>query len=194
MDGGVRLRAVFPLRYQQFYLEIPSAAQGFLAGTLLLGAAMGLDLYHGVLLQEQVGLWHLAWGAAGGLFLALLLYALFFALPFGETYCAGEPAEKARPYDRDVYALCRHPGVLFLAGVYLCWGMAVLPGDLLRNGMIFSLLNVLYVVFQDLVTFPAVFEDYTGYRRKVPFLVPTRASVRTAWATRRFWLDKEENA
>ncbi len=167
-----------------FTWKSPLLHKCFLLGTLLLSAALALDLYQGISLQKSVGLWQLIWGAAGAGFLCLLIHALFFALPFENTYCMGKQSGKARPCDQGVYAMCRHPGVLFLFGVYFSWGMAVLPGTLLRNGIIFSLWNVLYVLFQDRVTFPTVFEDYDGYRRRVPFLIPTKTSIQAAWATR----------
>ncbi|MBQ2924056.1 MAG: hypothetical protein IJE57_00655, partial [Anaerotignum sp.] len=44
------------------------------------------------------------------LFFVLLIYTLFFALPFEETYVA-QDAHKT--YDKKMYALCRHPGVLW---------------------------------------------------------------------------------
>ncbi len=50
-------------------------------------------------------------------FLALLIYTLFFALPFEETYCEENKLRAA--YTEGVYGLCRHPGVLWFAGAYL---------------------------------------------------------------------------
>lgn len=167
-----------------FTWRSPLLHKCFLLGTLFLSAALVLDLAQGFSLQKNIGLWHVAWGIAGVLFLLMLIHALFFAIPFEETYCSDRKSDKVKPCDRDVYAMCRHPGVLFLFGVYFCWGMTVLPGTLLRNGIIFSVWNVLYVLFQDRVTFPAIFEDYASYQRRVPFLIPTKTSIRAAWATR----------
>ena len=59
-------------------------------------------------------------GAVG--FFALLIYTLFFALPFEETYCEDNKLRAA--YTEGMYGVCRHPGVLWFAGAYLCmWGM-----------------------------------------------------------------------
>lgn len=52
------------------------------------------------------------------LFLGLLIYTLFFALPFDETYVKENHERLA--YTEGVYALCRHPGVLWFAGFYFC--------------------------------------------------------------------------
>ena len=67
---------------------------------------------------------------------------------------------------------------LFLAlawGTGLIWGMAI----------VYSLLNVGYVIIQDSWTFPRTFDDYEGYRKRVPFLIPTAGSLKRAWDTRR---------
>lgn len=111
-------------------------------------------------------------------------------MPFSETYqdAGGPPAV----CDRGVYALCRHPGVLCLLGMYLFWGLGALPAAmLLRNGLIFSGLNTAYVCFQDRITFPRTFPDYPDYQKTVPFLIPTGTSIRAAWRTRRRSAEEE---
>lgn len=113
---------------------------------------------------------------------AALIYCLFFALPFQETYA--EPFDGRCVYDRGVYALCRHPGILCFFGTFLFAGIAALPCPLLLHGMVFSLLNLAYALFQDRITFPKTFCDYHTYRKRVPFLIPTRNSTRLAWDTR----------
>jgi len=109
-------------------------------------------------------------------FLGLLIYTLFFALPFEETYCEENKLRAA--YMEGVYGLCRHPGVLWFAGAYLCmWGM--LGGW--RQGIYFVLMifwNYLYIVFQDLWTFPRTFFNYREYQRSTPFLIPNGKSIR----------------
>lgn len=147
-------------------------------GTVLIAAATALDL-------------RIAWkaGAFSGrldllfLFLsvasfAALIYCLFFALPFHETYA--EQNDRRSVYDRGVYALCRHPGILCFFGVFLFAGIAALPCDLLMHGMVFSLLNLAYASFQDRITFPKTFYNYHTYRERIPFLIPTRDSTRLA--------------
>ena len=94
----------------------------FLLGTGLLGIATGLDLWA----AWRAG----AFGGAVDLFLlagalmcfAALIYSLFFALPFKETYA--EQAGGRRVYRGGVYALCRHPGILCFFGTYLLLGLA----------------------------------------------------------------------
>ena len=114
-------------------------------------------------------------------FLGMLIYTLFFALPFEETYCEENKLRAA--YTEGMYGLCRHPGVLWFAGAYLCmWGMSV-DGSM---GFIFLLMifwNYLYIIFQDLWTFPRTFFNYKEYQQSTPFLIPNRKSIRVCLRT-----------
>ena len=108
------------------------------------------------------------------LLLALEIYTLFFALSAKEAYtCQGQ----ARPVCKSgVYALCRHPSVLWFAGLYLClWAAA---GLALRAAVFFSVLDVLLVLFEDRYVFPARLDGYDDYRAETPFLLPNRQSIR----------------
>ena len=112
-------------------------------------------------------------GAVG--FFALLIYALFFALPFEETYCKENTIRLA--YTGGVYSLCRHPGVLWFAGAYLClWGIT---GSVSGGGYFLSMVawNFIYVILQDMWTFPHTFSNYLEYKKKTPFLFPNRKSI-----------------
>lgn len=108
------------------------------------------------------------------LFLALEIYTLFFALPAEASYA--HPGEERAVCTTGVYALCRHPGVLWFAGVYGClWLTVGLP---LWEAVLYCGLDVLLVVFEDLCVFPARLEGYDAYRAQTPFLLPTRQSIR----------------
>ena len=163
--------------------------KSFALGVTLLAAATVLDLAAALRMGAFSGLKDLILLVAGALCLAALVYCLFFALPFAETYqdTDGPPAV----CDRGVYALCRHPGVLCMLGMYLFWGLGALPATMLRNGLIFSGFNTGYVCFQDRMTFPRTFPDYPDYQKNVPFLIPTGASIRAAWRTRRRSAEEE---
>ena len=99
----------------------------------------------------------------------------FFALPFETTYIQESRYREA--YTEGVYALCRHPGVLWFAGLYLCLG--ALWKD--RDGMLFAvtmiILNILYVIFQDWYSFPKTFSNYKEYKKATPFLLPNKRSI-----------------
>ncbi|PNV61816.1 hypothetical protein C0033_11240 [Clostridium sp. chh4-2] len=110
-----------------------------------------------------------------GLNLLLLVYTLFFAIPFQEAYVEGS---KQKICKEGVYALCRHPGVIFLAGFYLFLGLALGRPVMLLAGLCFTVLNLLYVWIQDTYIFPALFDGYEEYRKEAPFLIPDRDSVK----------------
>ena len=112
--------------------------------------------------------------ALGAAFLALLVYTLFFALPVEASYA--HPGEKRPACTTGGYALCRHPGVLWFAGLYGClWAAAGVP---LWEAALYSGLNVLLVIFEDRCVFPARLEGYGAYQASTPFLLPNRRSIR----------------
>ena len=164
---------------------------GFLLGTLLIGASTLLQLYTALRQGAFSGLWDMLLLALGLLAFAALIYCLFFALPFTETYT--DPEQGRRVYTCGAYALCRHPGILCFFAMYLFWGLAALPTGFLWCGMVFSGLNLAYAWFQDRVTFPKTFCDYPDYRRKAPFLLPTAASFHRAVKTWGYPYEKEED-
>ena len=108
------------------------------------------------------------------LFLVLLAYTLFFAIPVEASYA--RPGEKRSVCTTGVYALCRHPGVLWFIGLYLSlWAAAGIP---LWEAVLFSGLNVCLVWFEDRCVFPEKLEGYGAYQKATPFLLPTWQSIR----------------
>lgn len=123
----------------------------------------------------------LGWFVLAATFLGVLVYTLFFALPFKETYQNGEDSEeKSKVCSHGMYALCRHPGVLWFFFFYLCLSIGMESAKLLGTGMVYSFCNFLYVVFQDRYTFPKVLEGYEEYKKDVPFLIPDKKSIARA--------------
>jgi len=113
--------------------------------------------------------------------ISFLIYSLFFALPFGETYL--KIGEKRTVYTKGVYAMSRHPGVIFYIIFYI--GLAILQptSTTVSTYIIWCLLNISYVIFQDLWTFPRAFDDYHKYRQTTPFLIPTLKSIKSSIET-----------
>lgn len=107
-----------------------------------------------------------------------LIYALFFALPFKETYI--RESEKRKVYNRGIYAMSRHPGVLFYIIFYLGLSIIQPTAVIIGTYTIWCLLNIGYIIFQDLWTFPRTFVDYREYRRNTPFLIPTIKSIKSS--------------
>lgn len=157
----------------------------FLLGSLLVLAATAGILAKEATLPDSVldGVFVLFSALCGG----LLFYTLFMAIPFEATYVQ---AKFSTVVDTGVYALCRHPGVLFLAGFYFFLAPAVESAALFWAGVWFSLCNLIYVALQDRFFFPRCFSNYGDYQQSVPFLIPTAKSIRQAKQT---WKRKEKS-
>ena len=147
----------------------------FTIGSVLLVAVTGVLLWRTNISvmdwnEKQIGFLLLT-----VIFFLLLIYTLFFALPFEETYVA---QEAHKTYDKKMYAICRHPGVLWFAGFYFCLWLTFDTVPLLMMAVWFSFLNLCYIILQDFYTFPKVFSDYTEYQKSVPFLIPNGKSLK----------------
>lgn len=144
----------------------------FFIGALLLAAATGILMVRN---WERSGAGQWAAIVLAAVFLGLLIYTLFFAIPFSETYVKkdGNP----QVCSEGMYALCRHPGVLWFIGLYICLAAAVPEPSVICAGIIFCVCNIVYVIVQDVWTFPNCFADYRSYKKKVPFLIPTGKSM-----------------
>lgn len=145
----------------------------FLMGTILLTAGIVLEMVRCGYAVNAVTIFCTI-GAIG--FGIALIYTLFFAIPFNDTYVSDSELREA--YTGGVYSLCRHPGVLWFAGLSVClWGIC---GDL-RSGLFFLLVTVgdiLYVVYQDIIIFPRTFSNYSEYKQTTPFLIPFGRSTK----------------
>lgn len=146
----------------------------FMIGTILIVVATSVLFWkrRSVLFQTPMDL---LWIAGGVFFLYLLIYTLFFALPFDETYVKESRYRKA--YTEGVYALCRHPGVLWFAGMYLFAALLWKSLEGLIFFVVMVILNIFYVIFQDYYSFPKTFSNYREYQRSTPFLIPNRKSI-----------------
>ncbi len=111
------------------------------------------------------------------LFAMLTVYSLFVEIPFLSAY-----VRKGRPskvVSRGTYALCRHPGVLWLSGFLLALVLAHGSLWLLLAVPVWIGLDILYVVLQERLFFVRMFgAEYLAYQRSVPMLLPTARSVR----------------
>lgn len=107
--------------------------------------------------------------------LLLMLYSLFFALPFSKTYVATEPG---RLIDTGMWALCRHAGVLWFIFLYLFLWLASGKTMIMWAGIIWTFMDVIHVYVQDRWIFPKIFPDYDHYKTEVPFLIPNQKSIK----------------
>lgn len=148
----------------------------FGAGSLCVTLATIWELICALEERKCLPMCWIGWSLGCALFLTLLVYTLFFALPFEETYLKESDAREA--YMGGIYSLCRHPGVLWFAGLFLClWGLS---GNLGSGKYFLSMIlwDYLYIILQDLWTFPNTFVNYGVYKASTPFLIPNRKSLR----------------
>lgn len=109
---------------------------------------------------------------------ALMIKALFFSLPAG-TY--SDPQQGRHAYQNGMYALCRHPGVLWYCLFFLFVALALRTSAAFACCAILCAGNIAYMFFQDKWSFPRTFCDYADYQQRVPFFLPTAASFRAAF-------------
>lgn len=118
----------------------------------------------------------LFFGVLSACSLFLMLYALFFALPFRKTYV---DVEKENPVvDTGMYALCRHPGVVCFFFFYLFLGLASGILMMIWATLVWTVMDIIHVYVQDRWLFPETLKDYEIYKGEVPFLLPNRKSLR----------------
>lgn len=111
---------------------------------------------------------------------ALTIKALFFSLP-ANTYAAPEQGRPA--YTKGMYALCRHPGVLWLCVALVAVAVMLRTPAAVVGCLVLCAGDVAYMLFQDRWSFPRTFCDYEAYKRSTPLILPTAASVRRAFET-----------
>ena len=133
-------------------------------GLLAAVTAFGLD-FSGKL---SVG-----WLVAAAVFLLLEIYALFGSFSAEDAYIANE--KQRMVYTKGVYAMCRHPGVLFFIGLYVCLSLAADFSWV--QTIVFCILDIALVAFEDKCTFPHILSGYEEYRNTTPFLVPNAGSI-----------------
>lgn len=158
--------------YNDWKLSKPALKWCFPAGAALVAAATVWGAVRGT--APVRGVPRLFLLALGAVFFALLIHALFFALPAQASYA--RPGEDRPACTAGVYALCRHPGVLWFVGLYACLWCAA--GLSLWEAAVYCGLNVGLIVFEDVCVFPAKLAGYEDYRRTTPFLIPTAKSIR----------------
>ena len=116
----------------------------------------------------------LGWGVLA-VSASLLIHSLFISLPFRKTYVdagVGDSLVKT-----GLYALVRHPGILWFPLFMLSLIPISRSSLLLIAAPTFIALDIVLVFIQDKFIFGRMFRGYDSYRRETPMLLPNRKSV-----------------
>ena len=180
--GGLSflLMIFYDVNQIKFHLSIGKWA--FALGSLLLSiVSIYLIFYHREGLFHA-GIWQWIFLGISFLFLVLLVYTLFFALPFDSTYVK---QSDQMVYDQGVYALSRHPGILWFFLFYLFLTLALSSMEVGAACVVFSSLNLAYAYIQDVYIFPKQLSGYESYQKRVPFIIPTSQSIKACFKNKR---------
>lgn len=170
--GCIAFLLYFIYDFNQGWLKKRLLQPCFFIGSLLLCYATGKILYNEFIWpQNIISVLLIMLSLINAV---LLFYTLFLAIPFEKTYL-NECFETV--VDTGVYGLCRHPGVLFFSTFYLFMALGIHSMYFFGVGVIFSVLNFLYVLFQDKIYFPKCFKNYGTYQKLVPFIIPNKQSL-----------------
>ena len=127
-------------------------------------------------LRRMVGLIGLLLSGPG------LVYVLFFALPFAETYTESGDLPLV---SHGVYGACRHPGFWLFGAFYFFLWLFFTGRQMLLAFLLYPACNYLYIYVQDRSIFPLYIRGYDDYKQRVPFLIPTAESIRSAFPAKR---------
>ncbi len=81
------------------------------------------------------------------------------------------------------FALSRHPDTLWLIGWLISFAVALPTQETPCLLVIWMLLKLVFSAIQDRWLYPSILEGYEGYRREVPYLLPTKRSMKHAYRT-----------
>jgi len=106
--------------------------------------------------------------------LFLLIHSLFISLPFRKTYL--DTGVGDRLVKTGLYALVRHPGILWFPLFMLSLIPISRSSLLLIAAPIYIALDIVLVYIQDKFVFGRMFEGYDSYRQETPMLLPNKKS------------------
>ena len=137
--------------------------------------------------------WRLYAGCIGaalvGIGATLLAYSILVEIPLllrrarvNGKPVNSDPSTRTKPVVTGTYALCRHPGYLWLSLLLAGYILAADNVNAIVVSLLWMAFNFLVVLAQDRWIFPAIFQDYDLYQASTPFLIPHRASISRAFA------------
>jgi protein-S-isoprenylcysteine O-methyltransferase Ste14 len=139
-------------------------------GTSLIVISSIIILYSGRTFDLAFAL-RLMFGLLGLVFLAILIYSVLIEVK------SDTPVEK-NLVTTGTYALSRHPGVLWLFCYYVFGSFFFGNIDILIAGVVWTFVNVIYVIVQENFVFNKIFKNYQQYKETTPMLLPNFKSIR----------------
>lgn len=149
-------------------LFLSAAGVTFIFGWLgVMQSPAQVDLPNGMTILGWIGL---------VVFALLLIYSLFIEIPLRATYIDG--GLDTRLVTTGTYALSRHPGILWFAGLVMSMLIINPSKTTLLAGVAWFSADVLLVLIEDIYFFPRMFPTYSTYQYSTPFILPNRRSLR----------------
>lgn len=116
--------------------------------------------------------------------IGLILAVLFLLLTiYSIVYEVGKNNQDKKLITSGTYALNRHPGVLWLFLYYFFGSFFFADYMILIAGVVFTLVNILYVYLQERLIFRHIFDNYDEYIKSTPMILPNRSSVQRCLKT-----------
>ena len=112
-----------------------------------------------------------------------MMHALFISLPFNKTYLKTYVSSEVVDYG--MYALCRHPGVVWFFFFYLFLFLATGKWIIFWACIIWTIMDIVHVWIQDKWFLPAILKGYHNYQKKTPFLIPNIDSIKKSCSRER---------
>ena len=122
-------------------------------------------------------------------FSLLFIYSVFIEVRFNQSRT--DMAEGSELVRTGTYALTRHPGVIWITLALVSLVLATRSWLLLIATPIWLLMDLIWVWIEDRFYFPQMFPDYNEYKKEVPMLIPTSASIRNCIRTIRLQARRE---
>lgn len=120
------------------------------------------------------------WRFASGFFTLVFFSLLFYSVVIEVNK---KRDEKEKLLTTGTYALSRHPGVLWFMLYYVFGSILFASTEILIAGLIWSFVNVIYVLLQEKLIFHKLFKNYGMYVKTTPMLLPTSNSFKKCITT-----------
>jgi len=103
------------------------------------------------------------------LFFSLMIYSILIEIPLFSAY---QSPGNRRTYRQGSYRIVRHPGFLWFFFMICALNFLFRSTNILPVSLSLVIMNFILIWAEDTFFFPAMFSDYTEYKKEVPFIIP----------------------